>query len=110
LSALADGALDGAVTPEALRDGPEPDPERWGRALLALWEDSHGDWDKAHASAQEDGSADGAWVHAYLHRKEGDVVNASYWYRRAGRPVASGEPDSEWSAIAQALLGKRPES
>ncbi|HZP59216.1 MAG TPA: hypothetical protein VFB27_02750 [Opitutaceae bacterium] len=59
-------------------------------ALSALWYDAAGDWDRAHGCAQEDGSRAGAWVHAYLHRKEGDEGNAGYWYARAGRPVFEG--------------------
>lgn len=74
-------------------------------ALRALWHDARGEWDEAHALAQETGGADGAWVHAYLHRKEGDAANAGYWYRRAGRPAASGELRAEWEAMARALLG-----
>ena len=74
--------------------------------LRALWLDAKGDWHSAHAEAQvEDGHGrDGAWVHAYLHRKEGDETNAAYWYARAGRPVATGHLSDEWREIAQALL------
>jgi hypothetical protein len=79
-------------------------PAGLGPALLALWHDAHGDWDKAHALAQEDGGRDGAWVHAYLHRKEGDEGNAGYWYARAGKAPASGDLAVEWEAIARALL------
>lgn len=75
--------------------------------LLALWWDAHGDWAKAHEAAQEIESADGAWVHAYLHRKEGDVGNAAYWYRRAGRPVAKGDLRAEWEAIVGQMLARR---
>jgi len=73
-------------------------------ALRALWHDARGEWDEAHTLAQEAGGSDGAWVHAYLHRKEGDAANAGYWYRRAGRPVAGGELRAEWEAIARELL------
>ena len=79
-------------------------PAGLGPALLALWHDAHGDWERAHALAQEDGGRNGAWVHAYLHRKEGDEMNAGYWYARAGRPAASGDLDAEREAIARALL------
>ena len=58
-----------------------------------------------NARAQDVETPTGAWVHAYLHRKEGDIGNAGYWYRQAGRPVASGALDAEWEAIAAALLG-----
>ncbi len=73
-------------------------------ALVALWHDRRGDWDAAHGVAQEIDSADGAWIHAFLHRKEGDVANAGYWYRRANRPPARDSLDAEWSAIASAML------
>jgi len=82
-------------------------PAGCGPALAALWWDARGDWGKAHASAQGDDSADGAWVHAYLHRKEGDAGNAAYWYRRAGQPVADGSLEDEWAAIVSALLATR---
>ena len=71
--------------------------------LTALWHDATGDWDGAHRLAQEVESADGAWVHAYLHRKEGDIGNAHYWYRQAGRPAATDTLEDEWRAIARAL-------
>jgi hypothetical protein len=73
-------------------------------ALTALWHDARGDWDAAHTVAQEIHSPDGAWIHAYLHRKEGDAGNAAYWYTRAGKPVSSASLDAEWDAIATALL------
>src|SRR5574337_1635417 len=73
-------------------------------ALVALWRDGKGDWDGAHEAAQADGSGAGDWVHAYLHRKEGDAGNAAYWYRRAGKPVCRAPLDEEWAAIADALL------
>ena len=72
--------------------------------LLALWHDARGDWDAAHRVAQDIGDTAGAWVHAYLHRKEGDLGNAGYWYRRAGQPVATDSLDAEWARIAAALL------
>jgi hypothetical protein len=73
--------------------------------LQALWHDARGDWDRAHTLAQEVETRDGAWVHAYLHRKEGDPDNARYWYRRAGRPESAAPLDEEWNEIAGALLG-----
>ena len=72
--------------------------------LRALWHDARGDWEKAHELAQEVDDASGAWVHAYLHRKEGDLGNAGYWYRRAGQPVATDSLDAEWARIVSALL------
>jgi hypothetical protein len=74
--------------------------------VRALWHDATGDWDAAHRVAQDVETADGAWVHAYLHRKEGDVGNAAYWYRRAGRPAASDSLEAEWQAIAAVLLDR----
>jgi hypothetical protein len=73
-------------------------------ALAALWHDARGDWNRAHEIAQEVPDPEGAWVHAYLHRKEGDAGNAAYWYRRAGKPVARETLEEEWRRIAAALL------
>lgn len=72
--------------------------------LRALWHDAHGDWDRAHSIAQDIESPDAAWVHAYLHRKEGDASNAGYWYRSAGRAVFAGSIHAEWTALATHLL------
>ena len=55
--------------------------------LRAVWHGLNGDWDAAHELAQTHDDAEGAWVHAWLHRIEGDLGNADYWYRRAGRPL-----------------------
>ena len=74
-------------------------------ALVALWHDANGDWNAAHEAAQAIEDETGAWVHAYLHRKEGDAGNAAYWYRRAGRDVVRGVAlEEEWSRIAAELL------
>ena len=75
-------------------------------ALLSLWWDAKGDWEKAHVVAQDVGGADGAWVHAYLHRREGDLSNAGYWYRQAGKRVATGDLRVEWEAMVRELLGR----
>jgi hypothetical protein len=72
--------------------------------LLALWYDARGDWKAAHETAQDIDDANGAWIHAYLHRKEGDLSNASYWYRRAGRRDSRDTLEAEWEEIATALL------
>jgi hypothetical protein len=64
-----------------------------------------GDWDGAHALVKDDPSAEAAWVHAHLHRVEGDLGNAGYWYRRAGKPVATGDLAEERRAIGRALGG-----
>lgn len=82
-------------------------PADLGHALSALWLDARGDWDGAHEAAQADEGGVGDWVHAYLHRKEGDAGNAAYWYRRAGKPVCRTSLDEEWEAIASALLRAR---
>jgi hypothetical protein len=73
--------------------------------LAALWWAAKGHWDEAHRIVQDQATEDSAWVHAYLHRVEGDAGNAGYWYRQAGKPVASGSFGTEWEAIASELLG-----
>jgi hypothetical protein len=89
------------MTPEELlaRDTAEGLPA----PLAALWWDAQGDWPRAHEAAQAAEDADGAWVHAYLHRKEGDLANADYWYRRAGRKRAEVTLKAEWAALVTAL-------
>ena len=79
-------------------------PSGLSHALQALWWDAKQDWERAHESAQQDEGTDGAWVHAYLHRKEGDLPNAQYWYRQAGRAVGYGDLQREWETIAAELL------
>ncbi len=79
-------------------------PEQLSAALAGLWWDAKGDWARAHESAQQDEGPAGAWVHAYLHRKEGDHSNASYWYGRAGKRDVHVSLDEEWEEIAEALL------
>jgi hypothetical protein len=79
-------------------------PPGLGAPLLALWQDARGDWDAAHRTAQGIETAEGSWIHAYLHRKEGDLTNAAYWYRRAGKPVCSTSLNEEWAEIASALI------
>jgi hypothetical protein len=74
--------------------------------LLALWHDANGNWEAAHGVAQNVEDEDGAWVHAYLHRKGGDASNAGYWYRRAGRPHSRAALNAEWNEIASALLAR----
>ena len=75
-------------------------------ALAALWHEAKGDWDAAHRLAQVEDDADGAWAHAYLHRVEGDLSNAGYWYRRAGKPPSEQPLRDEWTTIVRALLGE----
>jgi hypothetical protein len=73
-------------------------------ALKGLWWDAKGDWQKAHECAQAQDDRIGAWVHAYLHRREGDAGNAAYWYRRAEKPVSSVALDTERATIIESLL------
>ncbi|MBX9648157.1 MAG: hypothetical protein K2X57_14015 [Xanthobacteraceae bacterium] len=74
-------------------------------ALAGLWWAAKGQWDQAHKIVQDESTADAAWVHAYLHRVEGDLGNAGYWYRQAGQPVAKDSLEAEWARIVTALLG-----
>ena len=74
--------------------------------MRALWLDARG-IGTAHESAQADEGGAGDWVHAYLHRKEGDNGNAAYWYRRARKPVCKTSLDEEWAEIAAELLKER---
>jgi hypothetical protein len=73
--------------------------------VVALWWDAKGDWNRAHDIAQEVESRDAAWVHAYLHRKEGDDANAGYWYGCAAKSHSHASLDAEWTEIADALSG-----
>ena len=79
-------------------------PSGFAPPVEALWWAAKGGWDKAHTLVMNDASREAAWVHAYLHRVEGDLPNAGYWYRTAGKPVCSDELESEWRAIAADLL------
>ena len=71
--------------------------------LAALWWAAKGDWDAAHKIVMNEDTKDAAWVHAYLHRVEGDLSNAGYWYRRAAKPAATDSLDAEWQRIVGAL-------
>ena len=73
-------------------------------ALTGLWWLAKGEWDRAHKIVQDASSREAAWVHAHLHRVEGDLGNAGYWYRQAGQPVATDALPIEWERIAAALL------
>ena len=94
------------MTFEEFRDSLHQDdpPGDLSLGLTGLWWDAKGDWEKAHCCAQEQDDAFGAWVHAYLHRKEGDAANAGYWYHRAARPASTVTLDSEWMDIVRALF------
>jgi len=80
-------------------------PTGIGAPLTALWWDAKGDWAKAHGLVDELETADGMAVHAYLHRKEGAISNAEYWYSRAGRRFQRPVLEEEWDALVAALLG-----
>lgn len=81
-------------------------PTQINLLLQAMWWDFNDNWERAHALAQNDASSDGSWVHAYLHRKEGDEFNAGYWYSRAGRSKSKLSLSDEWSEIVRALLAE----
>jgi hypothetical protein len=79
-------------------------PEDMSAALRAMWEDAKGNWGAAHSIAQEIDGETGSLIHAYLHRKEGDLANAGYWYRRAKQPVAGDPLEDEWTRIVLRLV------
>ena len=84
----------------------EEQPNQFNNTLLeALWWDGKGNWTKAHQLVDSLGGEDAAWVHAYLHRKEGDQWNANYWYRRAGRSMPNQSLDEEWRALVEYFVG-----
>lgn len=72
--------------------------------LLSLWYDAKGNWDKAHELINDLSDKNSCWVHAYLHRKEGDLGNAGYWYRNAGKQMPAVSLQQEWEQIVNALL------
>ena len=86
-------------------DAAAPPPDA-APMLRALWHGLRGDWHEAHELAQAQDDAQGAWVHAWLHRVEGDLGNADYWYRRAGRPAQRADTRAEGLTIAQALIAE----
>lgn len=79
-------------------------PDDVSPLLQAMWHQAKGNWDVAHEIAQGQKSPEGDWVHAFLHRDEGDLPNASYWYRRADKPVAAGSIDAEWQQLVDAFI------
>jgi hypothetical protein len=79
-------------------------PAGVGAPLAALWHEARGDWGRAHVCVQDDGSDEAAWVHAYLHRREGDAGNAAYWYARARQPMAAVPLAEEWAELVRVLL------
>ncbi len=83
-------------------------PPKISPVLRALWLEARGDWDGAHQIIQDTNDRSVAWVHAYLHRKEGDLINAAYWYSRANRDISTFSPDCEWEEIAKEFLPCTP--
>jgi len=86
-------------------DRVEP-PAEADPCVQALWFAAKGEWGRAHEIAQAESGPQGAWVHAHLHRIEGDLHNAGYWYRQAGRPVSAEPLEAEWDAMAATLLAE----
>ena len=82
--------------------GDEP-PESFSSYLKALWYDKKGNWKSAHDIAQDIPDKNGAWIHAYLHRKEGDYSNALYWYNKAGKQMANHSLEIEWEQLVKAF-------
>ncbi|MEX0291322.1 MAG: hypothetical protein AB3N14_19620 [Flavobacteriaceae bacterium] len=76
----------------------------WPSTLKALWWDAKGDWHTAHDLVDGSGAEHANWVHAYLHRKEGDRWNAGYWYRRANRPFPEKSLEQEWEDLVEFLV------
>lgn len=79
-------------------------PDNLSPLLKALWYDGKNDWNSAHNIAQDVPGADGNWVHAYLHRVEGDRWNANYWYRRAGKSMPAYSLEREWEELVHFFL------
>lgn len=75
--------------------------------LRALWFDGRGSWEEAHKLVQDLANSDAAWIHAYLHRKEGDIANADYWYQKAGKLRPAEPPDQEWETLVRSFLPAR---
>ena len=81
-------------------------PAALAPSLQALWWAAKDDWERAHQIVMAHEDRDCAWVHAYLHRVEGDLPNAHWWYNEAKRPAATGSLDDEWSAMVRTLLNE----
>ncbi|HWH62721.1 MAG TPA: hypothetical protein VNS50_05585 [Ginsengibacter sp.] len=79
-------------------------PENISDYLKALWYDAKGDWDNAHKLIQDLEDKNAYWIHAYLHRREGDIPNADYWYTRAGKERPSGSLENEWKELVTAFI------
>jgi hypothetical protein len=88
--------------------GQDAPPASLPKPVLALWWAKKGEWEKAHEAAQSDKTRNGSWVHGYLHRVEGDLDNAAYWYGQGGQSPSTLPLDEEWEKIATALLATVP--
>ena len=88
---------------EFVRQKPEQ-IKNYPLAIQALWHDYQDDWHESHKLIDRESDRDCAWVHAYLHRKEGDLSNARYWYRRSGKSESKLSLSEERQQIARALL------
>ncbi len=86
---------------ESLKNDQVPRLSTW---LAALWHDAKGDWEKAHSLIQDLSDQNSSWIHAYLHRKEGDAFNAGYWYRKAGKNMPEISLEKEWEMLVKAML------
>ena len=84
--------------------GASSPPANLSGYLESLWYDAKGDWNRSHEIIQDIEDKTAAWIHAYLHRKEGDIGNADYWYRRAGKSRPDKTLEEEWENIVEALL------
>lgn len=82
-------------------------PEDISIYLLALWYDAKGDWNKAHQAIQDVATSHASWIHAYLHRKEGDKFNADYWYNKAGRKSPSASLHQEWEQLVEEFANSK---
>ena len=96
------------MTPSKFRRSLAADdpPETLSDVQRALWYGARGDWNRAHELAQGEQSADAAWIHAWLHRVEGDLDNARYWYGQARRPERTGTTDDELNELLAEFLTK----
>ena len=81
--------------------------ENISQNLLALWQDANGKWDEAHTIVQKTSRLEGDWIHAYLHRKDGDLSNASYWYSRVGKSFPEKSLNQEWEELVKYLIAEK---
>ena len=82
----------------------ESPPESLSEPLQAMWHARKGDWETAHNIAQSISTELGSWIHAYLHRAEGDLSNAGYWYKRTGKPQFQGSTEAEADEIINSIF------